>query len=401
MSSILDILSPTNPQEVSVSLYSQHGGSDKVYNVFLKKGGDGDEWLVNFSNGKRGKTMTPGTKTASPVPYAKALKAFISLVNSKKNGDSHYVEGDLSAVDYQAVIAQDANGAKPLFGIFPQHPTPINAEQMERLLKDRNWGLQQKANGENRLVRSNNGAFDGGNKKGQMCPLPMQWTQEFANLGNFVANGEHVAGDKFMAFDLLEKDGVDLRSRPQKERYEMLEALLAGKETLAPSFKILTCYYEEADKRALLAHVKEHRLEGVVTKLASAPYGEGKGPDSLKYVLNETATCIVTGHNQQQSIQVGLLNDKGEIEPCGNVTCGKVKPAIDSHVDVQYMYRNKSGAFYIPVLDPEGRGHRADVDRSECNTVQVTRFEPESDEIDHDMLGQGNDDAPKKKGMRP
>jgi hypothetical protein len=62
------------------------------------------------------------------------------------------------------------------------------------------------------------------------------------------------------------------------------------------------------------------------------------------------------------------------------------------------MYRNKSGSFYIPVFDPEGRGHRADVDRSECNTTQVTRFEPESDEIDHDMLGES---VQKKKGLRP
>jgi len=372
-----------DPQEISTYLHSQHGGSDKLYNVFLKKAGEGDQWVVNYENGKRGKSMTVGTKTETPVPYAKALKTFNSLVNSKKNGDSHYVESNPTS-EYQTAVALDDTGAKPLFGIFPQHPSPINAEQMERLLKDPNWGLQQKANGENRLLRSHNGEFQGGNKKGQLCPVPTRWAKEFADMGNFVMNGEHV-GDKFMAFDLLEKSGIDLRSRPQKERYEALVAMIEGKRVPSESLAILPCYYDEASKRALLAHVKEHRLEGVVTKLASASYEEGKGPNSLKYVLNETATCIVIAHNQQQSIQVGLLNDKGEIEPCGNVTCGKVKPDIGSHVDVQYMYRNKSGSFYIPVFDPEGRGHRADVDRSECNTAQVTRLEPESDEIKVDV----------------
>jgi bifunctional non-homologous end joining protein LigD len=68
-------------QEKSISLYSDKGGADKVYNVFLVA--RGSDFIVNYQNGARGSTLTNGSKTTTPVPYDKAVTIFDTLV--KKN----------------------------------------------------------------------------------------------------------------------------------------------------------------------------------------------------------------------------------------------------------------------------------------------------------------------------
>jgi bifunctional non-homologous end joining protein LigD len=73
-------------QEKSISLYSDKGGADKVYNVFLVA--SGNDFKVNYQNGARGSTLTNGTKTASPVAYDKAVAIFDKLVKEKMAGSS-------------------------------------------------------------------------------------------------------------------------------------------------------------------------------------------------------------------------------------------------------------------------------------------------------------------------
>ena len=50
---------------MKVSLYYREGGSDKVYQAAIepKEGG----YVVNFAYGRRGSTLTSGTKTSAPV----------------------------------------------------------------------------------------------------------------------------------------------------------------------------------------------------------------------------------------------------------------------------------------------------------------------------------------------
>ena len=48
-----------------VTLYYREGSSDKVYQAAIEPAGDG--FVVNFAYGRRGATLTTGTKTSSPV----------------------------------------------------------------------------------------------------------------------------------------------------------------------------------------------------------------------------------------------------------------------------------------------------------------------------------------------
>lgn len=59
-------------QAKSISLFCREGSSDKAYNASLQQQGGG--WVVEFAYGPRGKALKTGTKTATPVDYATAVK---------------------------------------------------------------------------------------------------------------------------------------------------------------------------------------------------------------------------------------------------------------------------------------------------------------------------------------
>ena len=60
------------------TLYFREGSSDKVYSASIdpKDGG----YVVNFAYGRRGSTLTTGTKTQVPVHYQTAKSIFDKLV---------------------------------------------------------------------------------------------------------------------------------------------------------------------------------------------------------------------------------------------------------------------------------------------------------------------------------
>ncbi len=82
-----------------------------------------------------------------------------------------------------------------------------------------------------------------------------------------------------VAYDLLEADGVDLRTRPQAERRERLEALVVALDH--PSLRISPVL--EADSWAAFAtlreEARERRVEGFMLKRRDARYGVGRTKD--------------------------------------------------------------------------------------------------------------------------
>ncbi len=64
------------------TLHFKQGKSDKIYEVDLLEV-EANQFLVNFRYGRHGTTLREGTKTAKPVPRAKADTVFDKLVTSK------------------------------------------------------------------------------------------------------------------------------------------------------------------------------------------------------------------------------------------------------------------------------------------------------------------------------
>ena len=137
-----------------VSLYYREGSSDKVYQAAIEPAGH--LFVVNFAYGRRGATLTTGTKTSSPVDYAAAKNIYTKLVGEKKA--KGYTEG-ADGTPYQHTDKQAS-------GILPQLLNPVEEAEVEALLRDDNYCAQEKFDGRHLLVRKQDEHIEGINKKG-------------------------------------------------------------------------------------------------------------------------------------------------------------------------------------------------------------------------------------------
>ena len=107
-----------------VSLYYREGSSDKVYQAAIEP--TGNLFVVNFAYGRRGATLTTGTKTSSPVDYDTAKNIYTKLVGEKKA--KGYIEG-ADGTPYQHTDKQPS-------GILPQLLNPVEEAGVEALLRN-------------------------------------------------------------------------------------------------------------------------------------------------------------------------------------------------------------------------------------------------------------------------
>jgi bifunctional non-homologous end joining protein LigD len=76
-------MTDTQNELKSASLYFTNGSSDKEYHANIEASGDG--YTVTFRYGRRGTSLTTGTKTQTPVDYDKAVSIFDKLVKEKSS----------------------------------------------------------------------------------------------------------------------------------------------------------------------------------------------------------------------------------------------------------------------------------------------------------------------------
>ena len=197
-----------------VALYYWEGSSDKVYQAAIEPAGS--QYVVNFAYGRRGTTLTTGTKTSAPVDYAAAKKIYTKLVGEKKA--KGYNEGE-QGTPYQHTDKRPS-------GILPQLLNPIEEAEVEFLLRDDNYCAQEKFDGKHLLVRKQDDDLEGINKKGFIVGLPQTVANDLRRLaGSFIPDGESI-GDDYHAFDLLEHGGENLRPLPYRIRLVRLVNLL-------------------------------------------------------------------------------------------------------------------------------------------------------------------------------
>jgi ATP-dependent DNA ligase len=124
----------------------------------------------------------------------------------------------------------------------------------------------------------------------------------------------------FVAFDLLAAGGRDLRDRPQIERREGLERLLAGVE---PPIHLTPMTRDPALAREWLSQFEGAGLDGVMVKPEHAPYQPGKRA-MIKVKHARTADCAVAGFRWHKSgeglvgsLLLGLYDDEGRLQHVG------------------------------------------------------------------------------------
>jgi ATP-dependent DNA ligase len=124
----------------------------------------------------------------------------------------------------------------------------------------------------------------------------------------------------FVAFDVLEVGGRDLRGEPQAVRRSALEKLLDG---VKPPVHITPVTRDRAVALDWLTRFEGAGLDGVIAKPESAPYQPGKRA-MIKIKHARTADCVVagfrwhkTGRDVVGSLLLGLYDDNGMLQHVG------------------------------------------------------------------------------------
>jgi bifunctional non-homologous end joining protein LigD len=337
-----------------ISLYFKEGTSDKEYHVQLEPKGPG--YVVNFQYGRRGSTLTPGTKTASPVPLSKAEAIYEKLIQEKMA--KGYTEG-ASGTPYVGTTKEER-----VTGNVPQLLNPIDEDEVEKYLKDPAWGAQEKKDGKHVMVARKGGKVTASNRKGLQIGIPETVVESLEWDGLF--DGEMI-GDVYHVFDCLEWDDASLVTCGYKSRYAALSKVEFGH-----CVKLVPLAVTEKEKRDLYARLKKENKEGIVFKRLDAPYSPGRpasGGSMLKFKFYATASCVVVpGRAGKRSIGLALMKD-GDLIPVGNCTvpANQDIPADDSIVEIRYLYAYPNGSLYQPTL----LGVRDDIGIEDCSVKQL------------------------------
>ncbi|MEP7125137.1 MAG: DNA ligase D [Byssovorax sp.] len=135
---------------------------------------------------------------------------------------------------------------------------------------------------------------------GEVCSVDEQGKTSFQGLQSALAADDQ-GGLVYFAFDLLHRDGDDLRALPLRERKQILATIFAGERApLALSEHLEdvgTAMFEEATRLG---------LEGIVAKRADAPYRAGRTRSWLKIKIGKRQELVVIGYTAPEGKRTGI-----------------------------------------------------------------------------------------------
>jgi bifunctional non-homologous end joining protein LigD len=156
-------------------LFCKAGSKDAVYHMEIVETEGG--YLVNYRNGRAGGTLASGSKTPKPLATLEAAqKVMEKTVKEKLKASPPYQlmeSAGSSFTEVQADVAQRSTG------LLPQLLNEVDIEDtaaVEAFIKDDFYCMEQKADGERRMLRSlGDGSVPiGSNRKGGQVPLPQE-----------------------------------------------------------------------------------------------------------------------------------------------------------------------------------------------------------------------------------
>lgn len=213
-----------------------------------------------------------------------------------------------------------------------QQPIEVQGlAELEILFTDSDWWMQEKLDGERRLVVCTNGDLTSFSRKGHQKPLPAK-VRALMPLGTYTLDGELV-GDDFTAFDIICNDGEDVRHFPYDDRLTMLKHL---------GVAVVRTACCERGKRRLQKEIWEDGGEGVVFKLWNACYQHGYTPAQMK-AKNWLSDTFKVVDADGRGIEIATLDGK----PAGRCP-GYAEPG--EMVEVRYQEITENGKLRHPVL---------------------------------------------------
>jgi bifunctional non-homologous end joining protein LigD len=239
--------------------------------------------------------------------------------------------------------------------------TEIGRENAEQLLKDNNFWLQKKLDGERRqFARTVDGELISYNRSGnyKTYPNPLNVAFERVPWRSFLMDGELI-GDIFYAFDLLQVNGVVIAPKPYRTRYAEL-ADLDCFENPGSLVRLAPTFLTTKAKTGWMAKYMEYRAEGVVFKRITAPYRADRAGQHFKYKFWKKAACIVTcvGRDGKATMDLAMANlNTNKIIPVGRCSTNGKKPTPQPGdiVEIKFLYaadRNEPRLYQPELLRP-------------------------------------------------
>jgi len=158
---------------------------------------------------------------------------------------------------------------------------------------------------------------------GEVCALDAAGAARFSALQRAEADTRLV----YYAFDVLERDGAEVASRPLDERRKVLEALVEPVDLDGGSVRISALF---GDGDELLRAVEKQGLEGIVAKRIGSRYVPGRrSRDWVKVKTSGRQEFVVAGWTRGTGRRAGSMgalvlavNDGGVLRYVGNVGTG-------------------------------------------------------------------------------
>ena len=344
----------------TITLYFRQGSSDKIYQAAIEPKDGG--YTVHFAYGRRGSTLSTGTKTQSPVSHEEAKAIYDKLIREKTA--KGYTPGK-DGTPYQQTEKETQ-----ITGIHCQLLNPVTEDDVEKLIADSAYWMQEKWDGRRLLLHKQDGKITGINRRGLAVALPEPLVRDAQACSiDFTLDGEAI-GDMLCCFDVLLIGDDEIGGLRYAERHLRLMNLLVSFQH--PAIHLVETHFTTGQKREAFDRLKSGNREGVVFKHTDAPYIAGRpasGGPQLKYKFCETASFVVAKVNGKRSVSL-MLHAGKSLTAAGNVTIppNHEIPKPGSVVECRYLYAFKeSGCIYQPVY----LGVRDDIPAEECTTAQL------------------------------
>jgi bifunctional non-homologous end joining protein LigD len=370
-----------------VALEYRGGGSDKVYVVQVQESevSGVKEYITMCYYGRRGSPTSTAEKYRGPsLPSAQAQATRMEREKRGKGyGDMPVAAGTRvsgmpassptlggAAIPGAASVPGTAPLTAAITGLIPMRAEALAEDDLEKYLTDPNWVCQKKYDGERSPASMRREGITATNLKGMVRTLAATSEGElkrllamtdFGNERETVVDGEEMPGGIYVVYDVTTLRDNDVRKLPFEERYAMLEELFADHlGLLAPTA------FSETEKREMLAQARRENWEGLMFREVSGEYIHGRTSVILKFKLWASATCRVLTTNAKRSVQLAVLDEKGDEVFIGNVTVPPSMdiPEVDALVEVRYLYAHVGGSLYQPVL----LGVRTDKDEADLRS---------------------------------
>ncbi len=127
----------------------------------------------------------------------------------------------------------------------------------------------------------------------------------------------------YYAFDLLYLDGLDLRRVALEQRKQLLQNRIKNSEVIH-----FSDHYAEKGLD-LFEAAKQRGLEGIVAKMRSSAYEEGRSRDWLKIKITQRQECVIGGYTDPEgsreyfgALVLGLYDRQGRLIHVGQAGTG-------------------------------------------------------------------------------